>query len=185
MNASFWTLVVVVVVLGLAILFVVVNTLQGKSNPRIASGLVAAGLFGVVLGWGAFFAGISMTGQQLEFAVAGFEGETTVLSGSGDGGPQPVRSGPFGAMQVPDENSGMEVPGAPDGEENPDGGGGNVSANIIETIIKQHDKDGDGAISKEEAPEFLRSRFERIDTNKDGKCDLQEMIADRRLTPPG
>ena len=53
--------------------------------------------------------------------------------------------------------------------------------NIIEIIIKQHDKDADGEISKDEAPEFLRIRFERIDANKDGKCDLKEMTAARQL----
>jgi len=64
-------------------------------------------------------------------------------------------------------------------------GGDNTGGNIIEIIIKQHDKDGDGTVSKDEAPEFLRSRFERIDTNKDGKCDLQEMLAARRLIRGG
>ena len=56
---------------------------------------------------------------------------------------------------------------------------------MIEAILKQHDKDGDGALSREEAPEFLRNRFDRIDTNKDGKCDLKEMTAARRLGAPG
>ena len=64
------------------------------------------------------------------------------------------------------------------------GGSGDTSdGNVIEAILKQHDKDGDGALSKDEAPAFLKNRFDRIDANKDGKCDLKEMTTARRFNP--
>ena len=75
------------------------------------------------------------------------------------------------------------VEAAGDGGRGGGGGGGKSAGNIIESIIKQHDKDGDGALSKEEAPEFLRNRFDGIDSNKDGKCDLKELTAARQLSP--
>ena len=61
--------------------------------------------------------------------------------------------------------------------------GDTSDGNVIEAILKQHDKDGDGALSKDEAPAFLKNRFDRIDANKDGKCDLKEMTTARRFNP--
>ena len=37
------------------------------------------------------------------------------------------------------------------------------------------DRDKDGAISKEEAPDRLKQNFDRIDTNKDGKASREEL----------
>ena len=39
------------------------------------------------------------------------------------------------------------------------------------------DKDGDGKINKEEAPERMRENFERTDTNGDGFIDSKEFDA--------
>ncbi|MBI1904122.1 MAG: hypothetical protein HYS13_23755 [Planctomycetia bacterium] len=46
-----------------------------------------------------------------------------------------------------------------------------------ERRLKEADKNGDGKISKEEAPEQLQGIFDRIDGNKDGFIDLEEMRA--------
>jgi Ca2+-binding EF-hand superfamily protein len=42
-------------------------------------------------------------------------------------------------------------------------------------FIKDFDKDGNGKLSREEAPPALRSHFEEIDTNKDGELNKQEL----------
>lgn len=73
---------------------------------------------------------------------------------------------------------GVEPPEIEVAEERQDAGSGESSnVGVIEAILKRHDKDGDGALSREEAPAFFRDRFDRIDLNKDGKCDLKEMQA--------
>ena len=50
-------------------------------------------------------------------------------------------------------------------------------------LWKQLDKNGDGGISKEEAPERMKEHFDTIDANKDGKIDREEARAnmERRL----
>jgi len=359
MNASFWAIVSVFVVLGLALLFLLLNVFLDRRNSKMTLGVMVAGLFGVGLGWGAFYGGVSMTGQQMDFSVSGFEGETIAMpteadstqqpegeggppGGGGGGGGMPGMGGGMpgmgggmpgmggggggggggrggrgapssrrglttlvrkldlltgdiavkfstkqaseigdllakagggekmtdeqaktaleavegalseeqkaalakvglprrrrggggggggfggggGGNQAPqDENpfteednhtalvsllkrhgvtppkitvkKSQERPARPQaagggggaggrGAGAAAGGGDNTAANVIEAILKQHDKDGDGALSKAEAPEFLKNRFERIDTNKDGKCDLKEMTTARRLGP--
>ena len=49
------------------------------------------------------------------------------------------------------------------------------------------DADGDGKVSKDEAPEFLKSFFDRVDGNGDGFLDKSEMDAmrNRRGGGPG
>lgn len=47
-----------------------------------------------------------------------------------------------------------------------------------EEIIKRifaADKDGDGKISRDEAPDRLKARFDAVDADKDGKIDRKEM----------
>ena len=41
--------------------------------------------------------------------------------------------------------------------------------------MKEADKNGDGKISKEEAPDQLKERFDRIDSNGDGQLDEAEL----------
>ena len=55
-----------------------------------------------------------------------------------------------------------------------EGGGG---GEFIERIFKEADKNNDGKLSKEEAPERMRENFERLDRNTDGFIDLEELRA--------
>lgn len=57
------------------------------------------------------------------------------------------------------------------------GGVGGRPGRPDETVkrLLAHDKNGDGKLSKEEAPDFLRPRFDRLDANKDGHLDKEEI----------
>ena len=92
MSVSLWALVIVFVVLGLALMLMVVSVVSGMKNLR---GPLIGGLFGVVLGWAAFYAGVTLTGQQIEMTVAGFEGETVQVPGgeNPEGAAQPAGGG--------------------------------------------------------------------------------------------
>ena len=46
--------------------------------------------------------------------------------------------------------------------------------------LMQFDKDGDGKVSKDEAPEPMRDRFDMIDSNGDGFLDKADMDAMRQ-----
>ncbi len=48
-----------------------------------------------------------------------------------------------------------------------------------------NDKNGDGFVSKEEAPEFLQRFFDRVDTNTDGKISKEEADAARERMRQG
>ena len=50
-------------------------------------------------------------------------------------------------------------------------GGGAVN---IKEYLNRLDKNGDGKISKEEAPDRMKENFDRLDTNKDGSIDAEE-----------
>jgi collagen type III alpha len=58
----------------------------------------------------------------------------------------------------------------------PDGGG--PSGGRFDPM--QFDSDGDGKVSKAEAPEQMQSFFDRLDTNSDGFIDAEEIAAMRR-----
>ena len=49
----------------------------------------------------------------------------------------------------------------------------------------QLDKDGDGRVSRDEAPEGMRTFFDRMDTNDDGFIDQAETDALRRRFEAG
>jgi Ca2+-binding EF-hand superfamily protein len=62
--------------------------------------------------------------------------------------------------------------------------GGNPQAGKLAQIFQKADTDGDGKLSMEEAPPFLKKQFSKIDTNGDGfidKGELEVWIRHRRL----
>ncbi len=48
-------------------------------------------------------------------------------------------------------------------------------AERLTALIKCMDKNGDGVISKDEAPERMKDRFDRLDANGDGNIDKSEL----------
>jgi Ca2+-binding EF-hand superfamily protein len=50
-------------------------------------------------------------------------------------------------------------------------------AAFVKGLIKRLDRDGDGKLSKAEAPERMRENFSRIDRNNDGQIDERELGA--------
>lgn len=60
------------------------------------------------------------------------------------------------------------------------GGSGGQRGNFM-----ANDKDGDGKVSKDEAPEFMRQFFDRLDANSDGFVDKEEADAARRRFEQG
>ena len=66
--------------------------------------------------------------------------------------------------------------GGPRPEGGPGGPGGRFNP---EEMFKRMDKDGDGTLSKEEAPERMKEHFDEIDTDKDGKLSKDELKAHR------
>ncbi len=57
----------------------------------------------------------------------------------------------------------------------PAGAGAPGGGGILAGMMKQADKNGDGKLSKDEAPERMRDNFDRIDQNGDGFIDDQEL----------
>jgi len=47
------------------------------------------------------------------------------------------------------------------------------------------DKDKDGKVSKQEFMSFMEAEFERLDTNKDGKLDVEELTRSQFTVRPG
>jgi Ca2+-binding EF-hand superfamily protein len=45
----------------------------------------------------------------------------------------------------------------------------------LDGFLKEHDKNGDGFLQRDELPPAYRAAFERIDTNKDGKISREEL----------
>jgi len=89
------------------------------------------------------------------------------------------RGGPDSGAGAPAGPPGASPAGAPAG---PGGGPGGPGAGFD---LMASDKDGDGKISKEEAPEFMQTFFDRVDTNGDGVLDKAEMEAMRQRRGSG
>ena len=68
---------------------------------------------------------------------------------------------------------GESAPGGRPGGDRPAGPGPGFNP---EEMFKRADANGDGKISKEEAPERLKERFDRLDANTDGSVDKEEFV---------
>jgi len=98
------------------------------------------------------------------------------------GGPPPGR---------PEGRPGVGQPGNPPGPPNPERrpgqrGLGGLNPEAFREQLKRSDTNGDGKISKEEAPALIKERFDRIDQNSDGFIDeteVREML--RRMADGG
>ena len=69
--------------------------------------------------------------------------------------------------------------GGPGGGGAPGGGGGR-GGNLM-----SNDKNGDGKVSRDEAPEFMQTFFDRLDANSDGFVDQTEAEAARQRSSGG
>lgn len=102
--------------------------------------------------------------------------------GPGSGADAPAGP-PGGTASGPPAGTGGGPGGGGPGGGGPRGGGpGGPGGGFYLTAS---DKDGDGKISKEEAPEFMQTFFDRVDTNGDGVLDKAEMEAMRQRRSSG
>jgi Ca2+-binding EF-hand superfamily protein len=62
------------------------------------------------------------------------------------------------------------------GKHSKHGKGTGAGANLA-TLFQKADKDGDGKLTMEEAPRFVKKHFAKIDTNSDGVVDKNELEA--------
>lgn len=101
------------------------------------------------------------------------EGPATEGAGPSEGGrPQGgLRGGPPGGEGGP----GGGPPRRPPGEGPRSGGPPNPAQ-----FMARFDKNGDGKLDRDEAPEFLRGAFDMVDTNRDGVIDTSEFQAAAR-----
>jgi len=79
--------------------------------------------------------------------------------GDPDAPPPPRQPAPG---QVPRGAPERGQPAAPHGED-------------VDEFFRDHDRDGDGALTPEELPPSLRQRFKNVDTNRDGKISRREL----------
>src|SRR6516162_836709 len=54
----------------------------------------------------------------------------------------------------------------------------------LDGFLKEHDKNGDGFLQRDELPPAYRAAFERLDTNKDGKISREELAQGVALLRP-
>jgi Ca2+-binding EF-hand superfamily protein len=111
-----------------------------------------------------------LSGEEL--AKAGEALKT--LDKNGDGALTPEELVPPG---TPAPNAAGNSPPGQAGRR-PDGGrpqAGGPQAEAFLERLKQADSNGDGKLSKDEAPERLKENFDRIDANSDGQLDQEEL----------
>jgi Ca2+-binding EF-hand superfamily protein len=87
----------------------------------------------------------------------------------GDLRPGDPRPGDAGKGRPGDPRPGDAGKGRP-----PEGKAGGFSPEAFRDQLNRADKDGDGKLSKEEAPERLKENFDRLDANSDGFLDETE-----------
>ena len=69
------------------------------------------------------------------------------------------------------------LPRRPESSRRPDPQNPNQNRPSRRPSLETFDKDEDGKISKEEAPDRLKERFDEVDTNSDGFIDKEEQTA--------
>lgn len=123
--------------------------------------------------------------------AAGAEEDVDVEGRFGEGASEtkaPSAAGPGGAARPSGPGAGSPGAGGPSGGRpgggapgrggpgggSPGGGSGRGGMDLM-----QFDKDGDGKVSKDEAPERMQSFFDRMDPNSDGFIDKAEIDAMR------
>jgi HlyD family secretion protein len=94
--------------------------------------------------------------------------------GPGDAKAAPNAAGPGVPGADGPRRGGPDSAGGPGGEGSKGKGSGKSGFDMTAS-----DKDGDGKLSKDEAPSFLQDMFDTIDTNKDGVLDKAELSAMR------
>lgn len=122
----------------------------------------------------------------------------------GDGRPGEGRPGDAGKGRPGEGRPGEPRPGdprpgdaakgrPPEGKGRPpEGKAGGFSPEAFRDQLNRADKDGDGKLSKEEAPDRLKENFDRLDANSDGFLDeterrqlLQRMLQGKGKRPEG
>jgi Ca2+-binding EF-hand superfamily protein len=115
----------------------------------------------------------TISAEEIEKAVASLK----TLDKNNDGKLTPEELRPQG---------GPGGPGGPGGFGGGAGGGFNPEQ-MVARIFEESDKDGDGKLSADEAPERMQANFERIDADSDGfvtKEEFQTVIARMREGGP-
>jgi collagen type III alpha len=90
----------------------------------------------------------------------------------------------LGTAAVLAEDAPGNRPDKPRGGAGGPGGPGGARPNP-EEIFKRLDKNGDGKIAKDEAPERIAANFDKLDVNKDGFITPEELKAGRPGGPGG
>lgn len=90
--------------------------------------------------------------------------------------PAPGRGGPGGPGGPGPGGPGGRGPGGPGGSpgETPEGGGRGGGRGDPVAFFQRLDKNGDGKVTEDEMPEFMKERFAAIDTNSDKSIDQEE-----------
>lgn len=88
---------------------------------------------------------------------------------------QSEKQGPGQSKPAAPKTQASGKPGSQGGEKKKPSGGGDPAA-----FLKRIDKNSDGKVSKEEAPERMQEQFDALDANKDGFLDAGELGKLRR-----
>ena len=135
---------------------------------------------------------LGMTDDQFVEVISGVEeGEEIALNPRGVADPDELAGGDLEAEEKGKFGSARDVApqaGGPGGKGKSPAGGpatGGRGGDGAGGGLMSHDKDGDGKISKDEAPAFMTSFFDKVDGNGDGYVDAKEIASMKRNRPAG